>query len=154
MNSRDAMFEEQMQDILKASAVDAGLPVDENDNDNMDVDEEEVGNKKKRRRVDEDRYEIRITLLSSQSLSAIYSAPPKKRSRSASVASDKPTSMPPPREPTPNPPGPVKGNSAGPSSVAVKTGRGGRRGGKAKAVVPHVSEPVDSLDGEQNIHSI
>lgn len=61
MNSRDAMFEEQMQDILKASAVDAGLPVDENENDedNMDVDEEEVAsNKKKRRRVDEDGYEI------------------------------------------------------------------------------------------------
>ena len=57
MNSRDAAFDEQIQDILKATAAEAVGPGAENA---MDVDEDaEIASKRKRRRTEEDRYAIR-----------------------------------------------------------------------------------------------
>ncbi|KAF7321371.1 Histone deacetylase complex subunit CTI6 [Mycena kentingensis (nom. inval.)] len=103
MNSRDAAFDENLKEILDATAAEANVSVQENGHVEPE-DEAEAGppNRKKRKRNEED-------------------APPKKRTRSASSASDPRMASAAPREESPPPP-----PKAAPKSAPKRRG-GGRK---------------------------
>ncbi|KAJ7770201.1 hypothetical protein DFH07DRAFT_806067 [Mycena maculata] len=127
MNSRDAAFDENLKEILETTAAEAGATHEPgsspilNGNGHPELDEDgEPGptlNRKKRKRIEED-------------------APVKKRTRSASSASDRRLPSAIPRDESP-PPAP----KPGPPPKAA----GRRRGGRKAAV----HELVVSIEGEE-----
>ncbi|KAJ7084429.1 hypothetical protein B0H15DRAFT_849143 [Mycena belliarum] len=124
MNSRDAAFDENLKEILETTAAEAGAthdpPAAINGNGHPEPNEESEpvpANRKKRKRTEDD-------------------APVKKRTRSASSASDRQMTSVIPRDDSP--PLPSK-------TMAAPKAAGRRRGGR-KAVV---HELVVSLEGEE-----
>ncbi|KAG6832591.1 hypothetical protein H0H92_014427 [Tricholoma furcatifolium] len=130
MNSRDAAFDESLKEIIEATAAEAAAA-----HDNASVTsagtrdvhqsiEDEVdlgtGGRKKRKRVEED-------------------SQPKKRTRSASTASDHPGSI--VRDGTP-------GQIKAPISAPSKPGRSNKRGGK-KAPPVALNIEVAPVDGDE-----
>ncbi|EKM80997.1 hypothetical protein AGABI1DRAFT_127043 [Agaricus bisporus var. burnettii JB137-S8] len=132
MNSRDAAFDESLKEIIEASAAEAAAaqenPTGDHPPPNISKlepeDEPEVGsnNKRKRKRIEDD-------------------APSKKRTRSASTASD-PNSSSIPRPPT-SPPKPV------PATNTTKPGGRAKRTARKTVPAPETSAPLDGDETTQ-----
>ncbi|KAF8210321.1 hypothetical protein K438DRAFT_150573 [Mycena galopus ATCC 62051] len=144
MNSRDAAFDENLEEVLKATAAEAGATHDPaappNGNGHPDVDEDGEAappNRKKRKRTEDDAS----VLPSFPCTPCIHSErrPVKKRTRSASSASDRQMASAVPRDESPPP---VK-------VVPAPKAPGRRRGGR-KAVVHELVVSIEGEEGRSN----
>ncbi|KAJ7783225.1 hypothetical protein B0H16DRAFT_484910 [Mycena metata] len=141
MNSRDAAFDENIKEILETTAIEAGTIHDPaapslngNGHAELDDDGEPVPpNRKKRKRTDDDASEFPVFHFAIGTDSECR--PAKKRTRSASSASDRRMASAVPRDESPPPAKPIPAPKA----------PGRRRGGR-KAVV---HELVVSIEGEE-----
>ncbi|CAA7261618.1 unnamed protein product [Cyclocybe aegerita] len=122
MNSRDAAFDESLKEIIEATAAEAAAIQDSSANDSIIQQPDVNENKKKRKRAEEDTHT-------------------KKRTRSASTASDRHSATAPPAEiPMPEKPVPQA-----PKAASAKNKRGGRKAAAAIEITVVDAEEIASL---------